>query len=172
MSPETFALIDRVTRRLKANDTACSIAGPASESAIAAAEEALGCEFPPSYRQFLRRYGALTIPTDLGVVHHFTGLDKGEDGKGVVERTLGARVEKRLPAHLIVVGMGADFQEWFCLDLDERDDTGEYPIVLFDARDNALDQKFYDSFGQMVDEVLSFVEQNLDGDSSADASPD
>jgi hypothetical protein len=169
MSPETIALIDRVTRRLADAETACVIAGPASESAIGAAEEALGCEFPPSYRQFLRRYGALNMPTNLGVVHNFVGLDpKSADGKGVVERTLGARVEKRLHANLIVVGLGADSQEWFCLDLDDRNDDGELPIVLFDARDNALDQKFYDSFGQMLDEVLGFVEQNLDGDLSKD----
>jgi SMI1 / KNR4 family (SUKH-1) len=162
MSPETIALVERVTRRLAEANTSSAIAGPASDAAIDAAEEALGCEFPPSYRQFLRRFGALTIPTNLGLVHHFVGIEKGDGQKGVVERTLGARVEKRLSAHLVVVGMGADFQEWFCLDLDERDEHGEHPIVLFDARDNALDQKFYESFGQMLDEVLTFVEQNLD----------
>ena len=168
MSPETIALVERVTRRLDAANNACVIAGPASEGAIEAAEQALGCAFPPSYRQFLKRFGAITIPTHLGLVHSFVGLDPEEGYKGVVERTLGARVEKRLANHLVVIGMGADFQEWFCLDLDDTDDAGEHPIVLFDARDNALDQKFYDSFGQMVDEVLGFVEQNLDGELSKD----
>jgi hypothetical protein len=165
MSPDTIALVERVTRRLADAADACVIAGPANDAAIAAAEEALGCEFPPSYRQFLRRYGAITIPTHLGLVHSFVGVDAATDGyRGVVERTLGARVENRLAPHLVVVGMGAEFQEWFCLDLDDTDDDGEHPIVLFDARDNALDQKFYDSFDQMLQEVLSFVEQNLDGD--------
>ena len=169
MSPETIALIERVTRRLSAEKDACVIAGPASDASIDAAEEALGCEFPPSYRQFLRRFGAITIPTHLGLVHSFVGVDaKSEGYQGVVERTLGARTDNRLSSHLVVVGMGADFKEWFCLDLDDRGDDGELPIVLFDARDNALDQKFYDSFGQMLEEVLSFVEQNLDGDLSKD----
>ena len=168
MSPNTIALIERVTRRLDAANNACVIAGPANEAQIDAAEQALGCQFPPSYRTFLARFGAITIPTHLGLVHSFVGLDATEGYKGVVERTLGARVEKRLANHLVVIGMGADFQEWFCLDLDDTDDAGEHPIVLFDARDNALDQKFYDSFGQMVDEVLGFVEQNLDGDLSKD----
>lgn len=169
MSPETIALVERVTRRLTAADNACLIAGPASEAAISAAEDALGCEFPPSYRQFLRRFGAITIPTNLGLVHSFVGLDaKSEGYRGVVERTLGARAENRLSSHLVVVGMGAEFQEWFCLDLGNANDDGEFPIVLFDARDNALDQRFYESFGQMLDEVLGFVEQNLDGDLSRD----
>ena len=55
-----------------------------------------------------------------------------------------------------------------CRNHPDTTEEGEYPIVLFDARDNALDQKFYDSFGQMLDEVLGFVEQNLDGDLSRD----
>lgn len=162
MSPETIALIERVTRRLDAAHNACVIAGPAPESSIDSAEQALGCVFPPSYREFLKRYGAITIPTHLGLVHSFVGLDAEEGYKGVVERTLGARVEKRLAGHLIVIGMGADFQEWFCLDLDDTDDAGEHPIVLFDARDNALDQQFYDDFGQMLAEVMGFVAESLD----------
>jgi hypothetical protein len=169
MSPETIELVARVTRRLAEADATCLIAGPASDAAIDAAEEQLGCEFPPSYRKFLSRFGGLTMPTHVGVVHTFVGIGGAPDGKGVVERTLGARVEKRLGAHLIVVGMGANYQEWFCLDLSDRnEDTGEAPIVLFDARDNALDQKFYDTFGQMLDEVLGFIEKHLDADDSRD----
>jgi len=64
--------------------------------------------------------------------------------------------------HLVVVGMGAEFQEWFCLDLSKPRANGEYPIVLFDARDNALDQQFYDDFGQMLNEVLGFVADSLE----------
>jgi hypothetical protein len=33
---------------------------------------------------------------------------------------------------------------------------------MFDARDNALDQVFYDDFGQMLDEVMGFVADSLD----------
>jgi hypothetical protein len=34
--------------------------------------------------------------------------------------------------------------------------------MLFDARDNALDQQFYDDFGQMLEEVMGFVADSLD----------
>ena len=40
--------------------------------------------------------------------------------------------------------------------------NGEYPVLLFDARDNALDQQFYDDFGQMLEEVMGFVADSLD----------
>lgn len=162
MTSETIHLIERVKRRLAEASATCSIAGPASETQVAAAEEALGCTFPPSYRTFLRRFGAIRIPTDVAVVHDFVGIGSSDGVKSVVDHTLGARAENRLPANLVVVGMGAEYREWFCLDLDRSQDDGECPIFLFDARDNALDQQFYDNFDQMLTQVLAFVDENLD----------
>jgi hypothetical protein len=80
----------------------------------------------------------------------------------VVRRTLAARTERNLAEHLVVVGLGAGFQEWFCLDASRPRPNGEYPVLLYDARDNALDQQFYDDFGQMLQEVMGFVADNLD----------
>jgi hypothetical protein len=80
----------------------------------------------------------------------------------VVRRTLQARSERKLADHLVVVGLGAQHQEWFCLDVSKPNSTGEYPVVLFDAKDNALDQQFYEDFGQMLAEVMGFVADNLD----------
>jgi hypothetical protein len=80
----------------------------------------------------------------------------------VVGRTLRAREERKLAEHLVVVGMGAQFQEWFCLDVSRENAAGENPILMFDARDNALDQQFYDDFGQMLQEVMGFVADSLD----------
>jgi hypothetical protein len=163
VTSETIHLIERVKRRLAEASATCSIAGPASETQVAAAEEALGCTFPPSYRTFLRRFGAIRIPTDVAVVHDFLGLGGGDGVKSVVDHTLGARAENRLPQNLVVVGMGAEYREWFCLDLDRaQEEDGECPIFLFDAGDNALDQQFYDNFDQMLTQVLAFVDENLD----------
>jgi hypothetical protein len=162
MMSNTVELVEHVRRRLSAHDNACKIAGPADESAIAAAEEALGCAFPPSYRNFLRTFGGLAIPPHLGIVHDFVGLRSTGDVDDVVRRTLRAREERKLGSHLVVVGMGAQFQEWFCLDSSQPTAAGEYPVVLYDARDNALDQQFYDDFDHMLREVLGFVADNLD----------
>ena len=155
MTSETIQLVERVRQRLDHQENPVRISGPVPESAISAAEEALDCQFPPSYRQFLRTWGGIALPTHLGIVHDFIGVD-------VVQRTLSAREERKLPEHLVVVGMGAQYQEWFCLDASRPLPNGEYPVLMFDARDNALDQQFYDDFGQMLEEVMGFVADSLD----------
>lgn len=160
MTSDTIELVERVRRRLGEHENPCRITGPAADSAIAAAEEALGVTFPPSYRQFLETFGGIALPTHLGIVHDFVGV--ADAGDGVVGRTLRAREERKLAGHLVVVGMGADYQEWFCLDASKPRANGEYPIVLFDARDNALDQQFYEDFGEMLREVMGFVADSLE----------
>lgn len=161
---ETFELIERARRRLREVDLQCAIAGPASEAEIVAAEEALGQTFPPSYRAFLRKVGAIALPARVSTVHQLVGLDgSGDDaGKSVVERTLHARVENRMADGLVIVGLGAEAGEWFCLDGSQVRADGEWPVMLFDARDNQLDQQFYDDFGQMLHEVMTFVLETLD----------
>ena len=110
MTSDTIELVERVRRRLKEHENPCEIAGPAPESAISAAEAALGCTFPPSYRTFLRTFGGIAIPPHLGIVHDFVGVANGQpepDATDVVRRTLRARAERKLGDHLVVVGLGA-----------------------------------------------------------------
>jgi hypothetical protein len=159
MTSGTIELVERIRHRLGQQEHPVVITGPAQEAAITAAEQALECTFPPSYRNFLLTFGGIALPSHLGIVHDFVGV--GNDGD-VVGRTLKGREEKRLPEHLVVVGLGAQSQEWFCLDVNRMQANGEYPVVMFDARDNALDQVFYDDFGQMLDEVMGFVADSLD----------
>ena len=162
MTSGTIELVERIRQRLQRQDNPVRIAGPVAESAITAAEEKLGCIFPPSYRTFLRTFGGITLPTHLGIVHEFVGVAPPDVADDVVGRTLKAREERRLGEHLVVVGMGAQYQEWFCLDVSRENAAGENPILMFDARDNALDQQFYDDFGQMLEEVMGFVADSLD----------
>lgn len=161
MSHEPLELVERARRRLHEEQLPCQIAGPAAEAAVEAAEAALSCSFPPTYRAFLRRFGTLSLPARLGTIHTFVGLGgpPGADGSwGVVERTQHARVENRLPEHLVIVGLGAEVGEWFVIDVE----TPPGPVYLFDARENAVDQQFYDDFGNMLHEVLTFALETLD----------
>ena len=164
VTSETIELVERVRQKLAVTEASCDINGPAAEAAIDAAEEALGCTFPPSYRTFLRTFGGLSLPPHLGIVHDFIGVTDGADAdaRDVVRRTLRARAEKRFGGNLIVVGIGANQQEWFCLDVNRPDPQGECPVVMFDAQDNARDQQFYDDFGQMFSEVMGFVAETLE----------
>ena len=169
MNSDTIALVERVKSRLAARDAMFSMGAPASDDDIVAAEVALGCVFPPSYREFLRHFGGLSMPIHLGVVHHFVGLGAQRPVEpppleihGVVEQTLAARAQKHLGVHLVVVGMGAGYQEWFCLDTEHPGESGEFPIRMFDAADNTLDGEFYPDFESMVREVMGFVVETLD----------
>ncbi|MBX3155020.1 MAG: SMI1/KNR4 family protein [Deltaproteobacteria bacterium] len=170
MTSDTIELVERVRRRLTEHENPCQIAGPVPEAAISAAEEALGVTFPPSYRTFLRTFGGIAIPPHLGIVHDFVGVSPSPPATpeaeaavhDVVHRTLSARAERKLADHLVVVGMGAQYQEWFCLDVSRPTASGEYPVLMYDARDNALDQQFYEDFGQMLQEVMGFVADSLD----------
>lgn len=175
MTSDTIELVERVRRRLKEHENSCEISGPAPEAAISAAETALGCTFPPSYRTFLSTFGGIAIPPHLGIVHDFVGVNhepageaveaaagQASDATDVVHRTLRARLERKLADHLVVVGIGAQYQEWFCLDVSKPTSTGEYPVVMFDAKDNELDQQFYEDFGQMLVEVMGFVADSLE----------
>ncbi len=166
VTSETIELVERVRRRLAVTDASCDIKGPVPEAAIDAAEEALGCTFPPSYRTFLLTFGGVTLPPHLGIVHDFVGIAPAPSEASrladVVQRTLRAREEKRLGGGLVVVGIGANAREWFCLDVTRPDPHGECPVVLFDAQDNARDQQFYDDFGQMFSEVMGFVAETLE----------
>ncbi len=162
MTSGTIELVERIRQRLSGQDHQVRIAGPVAESAIAAAEQALDVTFPPSYREFLRTWGGIALPQHLGIVHDFVGVAPTAADGDVVARTLRAREERKLGEHLVIVGMGAQYQEWFCLDMSRPQNNGEYPVFLYDARDNALDQQFYDDFGQMLEEVMGFVADSLD----------
>jgi hypothetical protein len=161
MTSQTIELVEKVRQRLDRQETKVRIAGPVTEDAITAAEETLDCTFPPTYRSFLRTWGGIALPTHLGIVHDFVGVSPSDSDGDVVQRTMRGREERKLPEHLVVVGMGAQYQEWFCLDVSRTLPNGECPVVMFDARDNAVDQQFYDDFGQMLEEVMGFVAESL-----------
>src|SRR5687767_11840372 len=102
MTSETIELVARIPQRLDHHDNPVRIAGPVSESAITHAEEQLECQFPPSYRAFLRTWGGITLPTHLGIVHDFVGVAPQDGDRDVVARTLRAREERKLGENLIV----------------------------------------------------------------------
>ena len=163
MTSETIELVERVRQRLDHQENPVRIAGPVSESAISAAEEALGCTFPPSYRQFLRTWGGIALPTHLGIVHDFIGV--------VVRRRAMATSSpaRCAPARSASSPSTSSSSGWARSTRSGSASTRRGPCptastrsLLFDARDNALDQQFYDDFGQMLEEVMGFVADSLD----------
>jgi len=103
---------------------------PARAQDIQQAETALGVSFPPSYRDFLSRYGAISIGDRRcisGVIDN-SPLDPG--GTSVVGDTLRFRKEWQLPVHYVVIQ--ADDDAPYCIDAQNRDAAGEAAVVCFE----------------------------------------
>lgn len=112
-----------------------AFAGPRSEGLIADAESALAIRFPPTYREFLRRYGAGEFATlELyGVIHDRFSESAAPDA---VWFTLKARRDWGMPDHLVVIsmdGMGTDF----ALETNQTDSAGESPVAAWHAGTDA-----------------------------------
>lgn len=90
-----------------------------SDEAIDAASRVLGLPFPPSYREFLRRYGSGGLESE-----EFFGLG-GASHLDVIQRAAKLRA-KGLPPHFIPV-RGDGFGNYDCLDL--RRGAADAPVV-------------------------------------------
>ena len=101
---------------------------PATPESIRQAEAALGVTFPPSYRAFLERWGALAVidVTISGI------LDNNQDlgGSSVVGDTLRARQEHQLPERYIVIQ--SNYMAPYCLDMQRPDAKGEVPAICYE----------------------------------------
>ena len=97
--------------------------GPVEESEVVWAEQELGVTFPPSYRAFVRHFGA-------GRLHHYRLL--GVRGDSLWEDVVAVNhlAFPRPPAHLLRVAEALD-DHTFHLDISRADEEGEYPVVAF-----------------------------------------
>jgi SUKH superfamily protein len=101
---------------------------PTTHTELTAAEEALGCQFPDSYRWFQLEFGNVAH----GPVDIYSVLTPEPSGVNIVGINLDARHDAypRLPAHLIAFSDsgGGDL---LCFDTSIRRD-GECPVVWWD----------------------------------------
>jgi hypothetical protein len=105
------------------------MAGSQSEEAIVELERALGVAMPPSYRQFLSRFGG------VGIVNSFiSGIIEGkplEKGTGwLYGDTQGFRDDFDMPEYLLIVQANEDAP--YCLDTRRRSQDGEFPLVCYE----------------------------------------
>lgn len=102
-------------------------AGPRDSALIAMAENALGGELPPTYREFVRRLGAGNFGSFevYGVVDDHFENSAVPDGVWV---TLKSRREADLPNDLVVIGTTGD-GAYYCLKLHEG--QGESPVIIY-----------------------------------------
>lgn len=158
---DAFALIEAADSKLK------HFVGPRTPGLIAAAEAAIGSRFPPTYREFVRRYGAGSIAAFeiYGVIGPDFNRDDGcvPDGIWV---TLKSRRAGYLPNDLLVVG-DAGFGPYFCIELRSG---GEGNVVLFQAGvgfEEEVREFLANDFGEfLLSELCAALESDAGEDST------
>ena len=112
--------------------------GPRSEEVVSAAEDLIGHEFPPTYRDFVLRYGCGDIRGQefYGITQdaiHDNGIPSS------IWYTLNQRQECGFPHHLLIVYELGD-GSLSCLDFSQRRVDGECPIVIWHPASKVYDR--------------------------------
>ena len=133
------------------NSDDCDFVGPISSEMVAKAEKILALEFPPSYREFLLRFGA----GDCWAEEFYGIIQNPETDKHAIPNaiwaTLNAREVGNLPDHVIEI-MSSGFGPIFVIDTSSINDHGENPILLyhFNGKSEVISPSFGDFFYQRI----------------------
>lgn len=125
MSLENY---NKALKIIENNKKMCHFAGPRSEKLLTFAEETLGIEFSPLYRDFLKRFGA----GNFGSQEIYGVIDEDFENSSVPDAiwfTLTEREEGGFPSNLLVIYDNGE--ELFCLDNNKRNLYNEPAIVSY-----------------------------------------
>ncbi len=129
--------IDELIDRIRENGDDVWIAGPQSEQAIAELERALGVKLPPTFRQFLLRFGSFRI-LDSNVSGIIDNKPLARGAGRLYWDTQCFRREHELPDHLLVVQ--ADEDAPYCLDTSATTRGGEFPLICYDLQSRQMER--------------------------------
>lgn len=119
--------VDVIENEMKLSGDEPAFAGGASDEMIAVFEGSLGVKFPPSYRLFLKKFGALSFGGDT-----YYGITKsGLTAKAVPSvffATKDARDLRDADSTMIVV-KASGYGPIFSIDTSQLSPTGESPVV-------------------------------------------
>lgn len=125
-----MSLEDFKTARELLKELGGDFEGPKPEKLVVKAEETLGLEFPPSYRDFLRKLGC----GDIHGIEIYGVVDDDFEDSSVPDGiwlTLSERDEIGLDHSLVLIGV-EDEGNYLALDTNVATDDGENPVVRLD----------------------------------------
>lgn len=103
--------------------------GPKPEALILKAEEALGVEFPDTYRKFLLELGC----GDIGGLEFYGVIRPDFEDSGIPDAiwlTLSERETSSLPDYIVLIS-SADDGTYFALDLSRGGPENEAPVIVW-----------------------------------------
>lgn len=138
------------------NDLDAFIAGGQPEAMVGAAESKLGVSFPPSFREYLVRWGNISCD-DL----EYYGLTRnGDFDKGGVPNCVWFTMSKRttvgLP-HSLIVFRNINDEEYLCIDIDQALDNDERKIAIWDNIEREISQTLDVNFADFLLEELTEI---------------
>lgn len=125
----SFREYEEAVKLIEKNEELTNCIGGCSETLIKKAEERLNLSFPKSYREFLRKFGAMSFGAEefYGIVREDFDNSRIPDA---IWYTLMERKEVNLPTHLVIV-YDTGSEELFCLDFSKLNSESEPAIVVF-----------------------------------------
>lgn len=155
----SFGVIESL---LKKHSADVNVAGPKDEALISRAELFLGVRFPPSYREFLRRWG--TIGFGPEEIYGLTG-EKFETGAAPngIWFTAQERARFGLPRGLVVV-VNVDGDQYYCIDTTHKGPDGESPVVIWDVPSRTIIGTKSRSFGEFLASRLHEAAELIEAD--------
>lgn len=151
---------DPVEALLRTYPKEVSSAGPKPESLVSRAEAFLGVTFPPSYRDFLRRWGALGFgPEEIyGITSELFETGRVPNG---IWFTAKERAESGLPPAFVVV-VNVDGDQYYCIDTARECPNHECAVVIWDVPTRTVVGTKSDSFGQLLLDRLRETAEIID----------
>ena len=130
------------------------ISGPKPEEMVAAAEAKLGVPFPPSFRQYLLKWGNVSFE---GIEYYGLTQNSDFDNSGIpncVWYTLKQRRQVGLPDHLIIF-LNHDGDEFICIDTDHVLDGDERGIAFWNNAERTVSDQLAITFAEYLHDELS-----------------
>lgn len=135
---------------ISAHQDQADFEGFKEEDLIRKAETALGLEFPPTYRQFLKEYGCGDFAGQ-----EFYGIINENFENSSIPNGIWLTLDERksgLPDNLIVIYATGD-GAYYALDAAQRNDSGEYAVVAWTpgaSKEMGDSEKIAEDFGEFL----------------------
>lgn len=122
-------IFDEAKKIIDENEEIGDFVGRVSENIISDAEEILDINFPKSYKEFIKNYGAGNFGSE-----EIYGIINGDfENSGIPDAvwfTIKQRKELKIPNNLIIIYFTGG-EEYFCLDTSKMNDEMECPVVSY-----------------------------------------
>lgn len=141
------------------NDLDAFIAGGQPEAMVSAAESKLGVSFPPSFREYLLRWGNVSCDE----VEYYGLTRNGDFDNGGIPNCVWFTIRKRTTVGLplsLVVFRNINDEEYYCIDTNEVLENDERKIVIWDNVAREISRTLDGNFTDFLLEELTEISEN------------